>query len=152
MQCACSDSDGVFNYSKSGLAVSSRRPKIEYTQMFLASATGSTYNARITWQMIVEDYSDLALSFESDRLPALAGPAKQLRKVRPGDWYLAGVWKNTFFEDVLWKASSQAYQYSRPRDSPAPTWSWASVKGRVSYFAPPSGTCSRLGFLPSETP
>lgn len=100
--------------------------------------------------MIVEDYSDLALSFESDRLPALAGLAKQMRKSRPGDWYLAGLWKNTFFEDVLWKTSSQAYQYSRPRDSHAPTWPWASVKGRVPYFPPPPGTSSRLGFLQAK--
>lgn len=50
MQCACSDSDGVFDHSKFDLAWWGRRPKMDYAQMFLASATDSTYNARISWR------------------------------------------------------------------------------------------------------
>ncbi|KAK3389990.1 hypothetical protein B0H63DRAFT_106208 [Podospora didyma] len=55
------------------------------------------------WQKIVELYSALRLSKETDRLPALSGIASKA-KPHLGN-YFAGLWDSTFASDLLWRVS-----------------------------------------------
>ncbi|KAK0704421.1 heterokaryon incompatibility protein-domain-containing protein, partial [Lasiosphaeris hirsuta] len=82
------------------------------------------------WNGIVKVYSGLDLTFHSDKLPALAGLAKQLSSRSKSSGYhpgrfLAGVWENTFAEGLIWSGTNKP-----PGPGPltwgAPTWSWAS--------------------------
>ncbi|KAG7294041.1 hypothetical protein NEMBOFW57_004103 [Staphylotrichum longicolle] len=82
------------------------------------------------WRKMVTEYSPLALSRASDRLPALSGLAKQVRQFRDAR-YLAGLWEDTFFRDALWVAAANPGR--RSAEWVAPTWSWASQRGGVRY-------------------
>jgi hypothetical protein len=56
------------------------------------------------WNVIVSTYSSLHLTLPKDKLPALSGVAKQTLRFRPGDEYLAGLWRTTIISDLRWTA------------------------------------------------
>lgn len=102
------------------------------------------------WYRVVEDYSPLQLTKESDRLPAIAGIAKRIQCFRSGEDYLAGLWKKSLPEDLLWKRS-----WSLPLDDPAsrkrdtsaaPSWSWVCIQGAGVRFVPKSSR-RRVAYL-----
>jgi hypothetical protein len=53
------------------------------------------------WQQMVEGYSGLALTRESDKMVALHGLVKQMRPLRRGP-YVAGLWADQFHRDLAW--------------------------------------------------
>jgi hypothetical protein len=55
------------------------------------------------WHHIVNAYTGLDLTCPKDKLPALSGLATEIERLRPGDQYLAGLWRSTFMLDVLWR-------------------------------------------------
>jgi hypothetical protein len=84
------------------------------------------------WHWMVTNYSRLNLTHERDRLPAFAGLAKQMQEKMQGG-YLAGLWENFLYRDLLWITDGYDSRQKRPAICCAPTWSWASVKGCVYY-------------------
>ncbi|KAF2968414.1 hypothetical protein GQX73_g5177 [Xylaria multiplex] len=82
------------------------------------------------WQEIVEEYSYLDLTFEKDIFPALSGVVKQMQRVRDAR-YIAGLWEDNLIDDLLWRTF--ALSAERPAEWRAPTWSWASINGRIRY-------------------
>jgi hypothetical protein len=54
------------------------------------------------WRRLVMAYSELGLTYSSDRLPALSGLAKQFLGLRKGP-YLAGLWRDSFLSDLMWR-------------------------------------------------
>ncbi|KAK3647739.1 hypothetical protein LTR56_007968 [Elasticomyces elasticus] len=96
----------------------------------------------MAWLSVVQAYSGRALTRSADRLPALAGVAQTYQHMlRPGDTYLAGLWKSTFIQGLAWQRrlrSRDGYVRSRlklPADAQAPSWSWTSVEGSIAYMA-----------------
>lgn len=88
-----------------------------------------------TWLLIVEDYTKRNLTFESDKLPALQGLAQYVIDLTRDD-YLFGLWKSSLDLGLLWRTAPYeniGERRGRVADR-APSWSWASVNGRV-YFA-----------------
>ncbi|KAF2490228.1 HET-domain-containing protein [Lophium mytilinum] len=90
-----------------------------------------------TWHRLVEEYSSLRLSKRSDKLPAIAGLAKQIGALKTGT-YLAGLWEDSIYEDLLWisrpeRISHKEVAYPRPTAYRAPTWSWASTSSGVIF-------------------
>jgi hypothetical protein len=105
-------------------------------------------------QKVVEQYSRKNLSYESDKLPALSGLANEIARYT-GNTYLAGLWKTTILEGVLWrvylreelsipynKSSSPTSEVSfgrklsnfrYPSAYRAPSWSWASVDASIHF-------------------
>jgi hypothetical protein len=82
-----------------------------------------------SWQVIVQEYCRLNLTYEVDRLPALAGIAEQFHALHTGR-YLAGLWEDTFLDDLNWMVPIQAGDEdtrSRRPKSTTPSWSWASL-------------------------
>jgi hypothetical protein len=79
------------------------------------------------WLDIVEEYSMLAITKESDRLPALSGLAKFLsQKIQ--SIYLAGLWESNLAIGLLWHRCSVLYSSCfRDKFSNVPSWSWASL-------------------------
>lgn len=85
---------------------------------------------RNIWQSLVQDYTSRTLSVPADKLPALAGIAKELESAWH-DGYVAGMWRSDLFSWLLWKSSENV-----PRSNEiwrAPSWSWASVDGKISF-------------------
>jgi hypothetical protein len=81
------------------------------------------------WNDVITKYSNLELSFQSDKLPALAGIANYFQNLTQSD-YLAGTWKSHLPQCLLWYVNQPLYphlQGGRIQDSCIPTWSWASM-------------------------
>lgn len=101
------------------------------------------------WQHILVLYSKRELSRETDKLVALAGAANQVSKTLE-DKLLAGIWIKWLWRDLLWwvdvKTSTVVPLGARPKEFKAPSWSWASIKGPISYRFP-QGT-SHLRYYP----
>ncbi|KAH8883109.1 HET-domain-containing protein [Thozetella sp. PMI_491] len=84
------------------------------------------------WHELVQEYSGLKISFAKDALPALAGLAKQMQRLRGGDSYAAGLWNSSLDFDLLWSAEDDTAR--RPDEWRGPTWSWVSTTSAVNYL------------------
>ena len=86
--------------------------------------------ARLSWWQLVEKYTACGLTNGNDILAAIDGIAAIMAQAME-DTYLAGLWCNTLFLDLLWSPKSPL-DFSRPLPYRAPTWSWASINGQIS--------------------
>lgn len=112
------------------------------------------------WGTLVKHYTQRALSFSEDRLPALSGIAGHfLRAFSFNDTYLAGIWQAFWFVHLEWydswhDSNLQAKTPSTAR-SEGPSWSWASFGGPVTFdfrafSSPDAELLSALMFLVSS--
>ncbi|KAG4437975.1 hypothetical protein IFR05_006556 [Cadophora sp. M221] len=87
------------------------------------------------WGDFVGDYSARELTKSTDKLPAVAGIARAFCQ-QASMVYLAGLWKEDFLSGLFWFRHRDTDTLTRPRPPQlyrAPTWSWASVDGRITY-------------------
>jgi len=106
----------------------------------MQSVLRSTDNA---WQRdIVEEYTQLDLTRETDRLSALAGLAIRASTLRLGDQYMAGMWRKTIREGLSWYTSPKRPSRRPAFENAPPTWSWASVSGQIQH--------ARVADVPSD--
>ena len=85
-----------------------------------------------TWQHVVQGYSFRKLTFERDKLPAIAAFVSRIKADHPEKQYIAGLWEETLHFDLLWHGSSLLDPSQLPRWR-KPTWSWISVRYSVSW-------------------
>lgn len=90
------------------------------------------------WSDIISSYSYCLLTRSTDRLAAISGIMNSIQRTT-GLTSVAGMWKECLLQDMLWRTTTPATRL--PIDL-APTWSWASVDGRLWYeYAPrPTGS------------
>jgi len=85
---------------------------------------------------LIEAYSVRQLTFESDKLPAISGVASRVHEIA-GSEYLAGLWKENLPMELCWSVDYISSPSSTPQLLPtsfiAPSWSWASVNGALSF-------------------
>jgi hypothetical protein len=93
------------------------------------------------WYSIIEEFSHRKLTFSTDVLPAVTGLAQE-SAAAIDDVYVNGLWKNDLAKGILWEArgniSSSSWRMALARRTEksatrAPSWSWASVEGCVSW-------------------
>ncbi|OTA82457.1 hypothetical protein M434DRAFT_37109 [Hypoxylon sp. CO27-5] len=84
------------------------------------------------WQQLVEHYTSRSLTYETDRLIALAGIATKAYK--PHQDYFAGMWRDQLNTSILWKAAGAPSGCYRTAKYVAPSWSWASVSGKIRFI------------------
>jgi hypothetical protein len=96
-------------------------------------------NFKKKWVMIISHYTSLALTDRDDILPALSGLAKAfefqatVNGVALGS-YDAGLWSTYLPESLLWYVDPRRnVGFKRTEKYCAPTWSWASIHGQVSW-------------------
>jgi hypothetical protein len=80
------------------------------------------------WYRMVADFTSRSLTYEDDRLSAIAGMAKRFG-VTANDSYHAGLWRRDMILGLLWHATNTTTNSAR-----APSWSWASVNCGVNYL------------------
>lgn len=99
------------------------------------------------WRQTVREFSRLNITFQTDKLPAMAALAERMAEMRAGhDTYIAGLWRNTLSQDLLWRrlvkndavvdreySVCRCEPFCQPRPSGVPTWSWASTSCRVVW-------------------
>jgi hypothetical protein len=81
------------------------------------------------WHAILLGYSSREITFHSDRLPAISGLATLIANHLNGH-YLAGIWWEDVIYGVCWQRDGHL---KRPDCYIAPSWSWASVLGKVVF-------------------
>jgi len=83
-----------------------------------------------SWLSIVQGYSRSRLTRSSDKLVAIGGLAQVVQN-QTNDDYLAGLWRSRLQTDLLWFVTNSTGRRLRPYR--APTWSWASIEGAISF-------------------
>lgn len=95
------------------------------------------------WSAWVRRYSRLKFTFESDRIPAMAGMV-QYYQSKGNIVQMLGIWSHTIAVDLAWhrpqeygdKIATRGNRILPKRHHYLPTWSWLSVEGGVNnYFA-----------------
>ncbi|KAI1092051.1 HET-domain-containing protein [Rostrohypoxylon terebratum] len=147
--------------STTGLdAMSSKSARFAWKRLIDASSSGLREdrglltNLLSEWSTAVQAYSTCNLTYPSDKLIALSGLANDmsaiLRELDPKyGSYMAGMWKLTMPDSLLWKVKGPNH---RPSPYRAPSWSWASVDGPLDL--PPGkekSNCPLVEFLGAET-
>jgi hypothetical protein len=84
------------------------------------------------WSYIVTEYSSRNLTFDRDRLLAIAGIAKQFAPVLGG--YIAGQWTSSTLNLLWYPSRASTCRRPHPSATTVPTWSWASVEGSSIEF------------------
>lgn len=104
------------------------------------------------WHQILSEYSGYQISSTSDRLPALAGIARQFGTAHHElGRYVAGMWEHTLAHDLMWFSShgnlaARAVHHWRPphiappEHGSFPTWSWIAAGQHVSILS----SCPRV--------
>lgn len=94
-------------------------------------AEGSTKASRRWdhWQTLCTHYSYRELTYPEDKLPAISGMANKIGKKVNSD-YLAGLWKENLIHDLFWETADSGV---KPAEYRAPSWSWASLDGKISW-------------------
>lgn len=125
----------------SGIQISQRYYSDFKTRIFDEDLSGQKVDD--AWYRAVEDYSTRHLTVFTDKLPALAGLAATIRDYKPANCrYLAGLWEDDFLNGLQWSSQTgrnvtfgygRSITNTRYPEYVAPTWSWASVAGPISY-------------------
>jgi hypothetical protein len=82
------------------------------------------------WQTLCAHYSHRELAFPEDKLPAFSGMANRFAKKVQSE-YLAGIWRHNLMHDLFWEPLTTM---TSPKKYRAPTWSWASLDGRIKWL------------------
>ena len=123
-----------------------RRRRIDYIQT-LKRGIGRLTNFALpssqeefhfAWYLLVENYSRRSITYNTDRLMALAGIANTVGQAT-GNTFVAGLWKEHLWRDLLWTTTYSHWEMGkgepskRPELFACPSWTWASVLGYIKY-------------------
>ncbi|PLN85313.1 HET domain protein [Aspergillus taichungensis] len=114
------------NSSESGYQWINSSCKHAFTPIYNANTPGELFPS--LWRKVVSEFTQLELTLSKDTLPAIAGVATRFSKRLEGKEpinYLAGAWRETFTQDMLWDADPHIDGSSPRIDAGIPSWSWA---------------------------
>ncbi|KAI0864700.1 heterokaryon incompatibility protein-domain-containing protein [Xylaria cubensis] len=106
------------------------RGAFNFLVAFIGTGLRKEAEFHVRWFDLVEPYSTRQLTKDSDKVIALLGVAQFIQQ-NTGLQFVAGLWDRVLPFNLLWTLHGPARD--RPRDRVAPTWSWASVDGRISH-------------------
>jgi hypothetical protein len=104
------------------------------------------------WITAVELYGAGNLTYESDKLVAIAGVARHIHSLWPDPTtkYLAGLWSYNLVFSLLWCRLGPASSSSRPEQYRGPSWSWAAVNGDIRFPQTFDYSVEQLAFIVEE--
>jgi hypothetical protein len=107
------------------------RPNLEAEQ----GLQNSTSQPMEYWYDGVNRFRGRDITYQEDRLPAIAGVAKRVQ-TRTRYHYKAGLWLEDIHRGLLWNSGTSGQRSLTTRAS---SWSWASMTGDLTYelFDPP---------------
>lgn len=83
------------------------------------------------WWDLAENYSRRALTYENDKLPAIAG-VLQFYEKRFNTLPLLGLWEDSLASDLAWTPDSLLEESLRSRVPGLPSWTWLSFRGEIT--------------------
>jgi hypothetical protein len=111
-------------------SVFTNRPKFQ-SQSDLVNA--SLAELHTTWDMLCKSYSEKSLTKVTDKAVALSGLAQEFQARLPNDSYVAGLWRSTLPQSLLWVSTDESARINVD-DFIAPSWSWLSIDGPIRKF------------------
>ena len=97
-----------------------------------------------TWDLLCREYTTKHFSHKRDKLVALSGLAQEFAAAFPHDQYVAGMWRSTLPESLLWQSDSSARPFpTEGHEYVAPSWSWASIDGIADPLSVLDKDCPR---------
>lgn len=101
------------------------------------------------YRKLVQDYCGRRLSHESDKLVAISALAKAIQSLCDDD-YLAGLWRGSLIEGLLWRRQGPGKKVRHP------SWSWSSQDSEIYYYrcdeAPDQFDCQVLDVQVTKDP
>ena len=94
-----------------------------------------------SWPEIIEKYTDTLLTKPEDKLVAISGLARQVYSITK-DKYCTGIWRKDMVLQLLWRLQRPQHKSELPYR--APSWSWASIEGKVEFIKNVYHTISEL--------
>jgi hypothetical protein len=88
---------------------------------------------KMRWADVVTEYTRMGLTVAEDRLAALAGLASARSESMKSQRYIAGMWERDLTSHIPWHVDKKGDTDGLLKHYVAPTWSWASITGAVSY-------------------
>jgi hypothetical protein len=92
------------------------------------------------WQIAVENFSSKQLTFERDKLPALAGLTSEVARITSG-YYMAGLWRENIHKDLFFEVKDRERStmdriktLSAETYAGGPSWSWSAFSKPVEYL------------------
>lgn len=83
------------------------------------------------WQSLTEDYTQCLLTYDSDKLAAIAGLAERLGK-KNDEEHSTGIFHDDEGNGLLWRSYSE-HPMTRSESFHASSWTWAAYKGPITY-------------------
>ncbi|KAM7187760.1 Heterokaryon incompatibility protein (HET) domain containing protein [Naviculisporaceae sp. PSN 640] len=102
----------------------------------------------LSWRSIARDLSTRLLTYDSDKLPCIAGVASTFSTARDGTrkQYCAGIWRDSLPTDLLF---CRGEKVERARGYTAPSWSWAALNGPIVWLGK-DGEVNKSDDIPTE--
>lgn len=112
------------------------KPKIQ-SEGILHRLGNSNEKLLDLWDDLCQMYSKHQLSKRTDKLVALVGLAKEFEELLPNERYIAGMWRCTLPQSLLWQVNAKGGGRRIPAEGQiAPSWSWASIDGACHKHSP----------------
>jgi hypothetical protein len=89
------------------------------------------------WSSVLSEYTNCLLTKNSDKLIAISAIARQFQPIL-NDEYVAGLWKRYIGQHLLWQMltpQKDTAPLTGPELHAPPSWSWASVVGKVDPYS-----------------
>lgn len=104
------------------------------------------------WEKLIQEYSRRSLTHNKDKIYAIESLVAALD--RPGnDQYVAGHWRSALPSSLCWRRDTASRGEPSGRNlKRAPSWSWVSMDGAITFFhVPPPTVHATLLAARSET-
>lgn len=125
----CFECAEEFSCEIRGDAERSWKPLLTYPKSINNINNLPAESAKKLWYRIIEFYSRTEVTEPNDRLVAISGVVRHCQ-LALGPEYLAGLWKSNLELDLCWTSERGNGRVPNYR---APSWSWASMEGAVSF-------------------
>ncbi|KAI1266116.1 heterokaryon incompatibility protein-domain-containing protein [Xylariaceae sp. FL1019] len=83
------------------------------------------------WWHLVTAYTSCGLTYQKDKLVAIEGLIRRISQ-HTGHRAIAGIFEDVLHAGLLWSACDEPLE--KITEIQAPSWSWASRKGRINYM------------------
>lgn len=91
-----------------------------------------------SWCKVVRQFTSRQLALPLDKLPAIAGMAKEYSRHYAVTKYHAGLWREKILAQLLWYPRDDLEVTRRTPQYVAPSWSWACLIGTIKIASDPN--------------
>jgi hypothetical protein len=130
-ECCVSKAHDQFGEFDPGKHVGPCRTK--ETLLSVARSRHSRHLCPVEWFHFISAYSHAGFTDARDRLIALSSVAQAAQPILGGHPYYAGLWGNDLIRGLMWCTYKPSARLRDEDGHIAPTWSWASVGGQISF-------------------